>query len=403
MKLIYLALRNLSRNRRRTVITGLAIAFGVAALVILQGMVNGAVQNIIEKNVLSRIAPVQVWKAGYLGADDPLKLSLPQDPSVMERLRSVPEVTAVAPRLDFDGMISNGSEATMVSATAFDPALEYQVCPKRATYFAKGSRALTNEDPAGTLVGKTIAESLGLQVGSTAILQAAGKDGKVNALDIGVVGLLPSMHPAESKRIANVELALAQELLAMPGRITGYVVGIEEVSHADDVAERLRATLGSGYQVTTWKDVDQLGLNRSRMFRAIFGFIAFILFLLVASGITNTVMMSVHERVREIGTLMALGVRRRQIRLLFLFEAALLALASGAIGGAVGASCTWLFARHGISASAPGGDSFILFPQVSSGFVVGIVMATLAGTVMSALYPANRASRLRPVEALRSV
>jgi len=398
-----LASRSLTRNKRRSLVTGIAIGFGVVALVVLQGFVNAAVQSIMENNVLSRVAPIQVFKAGYLGSDDPLKMTLREDPELMNRIRAVPGVTAVAPRLDFDGMLSNGSESTMFAATVFDPALEYKVCPKRATYFAKGGRPLGQDDNNGALVGKAMAESLGLQPGSTVIIQAAGAHPGVNALDLSVVGFLPSGHPAESKRVATVELRFAQELLRMKGSVTEYVVGVGNVKEADEIAQRIRKTLGGAYQITTWKDMDPLAVNRTKMFQVIFGFIAVILFFLVATGIMNTTMMSVHERVREIGTMMAVGVRRRSISLLFLWEAVLLALASAALGAAVGVTIIAYLAIGGIAGGAPGADKVLMFPHVGPAFVVGVMAFTVVGAALSALLPAWKASRLRPVEALRAL
>ena len=397
-----LALRSLTRNKRRSIVTGIAVGFGVIALVVLQGFVNAIIHNVVEQNVLSRVAPIQVFKAGYLGSDDPLKVTLPEDPALLERIRAIPGVTAVAPRLDFDGMLSNGSEATMFAATAFDPALEYKVCPKRATYFAKGGKPLGLDDNNGALVGKTIAESLNLQPGSTVIMQAAGAHAGVNALELSVVGFLPSLHPAEAKRVATVELRFAQELLRMKGRVTEYVVGIGDVKDADQIAVRVRMSLGGGYQVTTWKDLDPLSLNRAKMSQFLFGFIAVILFFLVATGIMNTTMMSVHERVREIGTMMAVGVRRRTITLLFLWEACLLALSSAAIGAAIGGAIIGYFAIHGVAAGAPGGEKALLLPHVGPAFIVGVIAFSVVGSALSALLPAWKASRLRPVEALRA-
>jgi putative ABC transport system permease protein len=290
----------------------------------------------------------------------------------------------------------------MFAATAFDPVREYQVCPKRTSYVAKGSRALGPEDGNGVLVGKGISEALALKPGETVVMQAAGERGNVNALDLSLVGFLPSLHPAESKRLATVELRFAQELLRMKGRVTGYVLGVVELKNVDEVAARVRGALGEGYEVTTWKESDPLSLNRTRMFQAIFGFVALILCLLVATGIMNTSLMSVHERVREIGTMMAVGVRRAQISVLFLWEAVLLALASASVGAGLGLAVIAFFARNGVLGGAPGGEQALIYPHVGPFFLAGVMVFTVVGAVLSAVYPAWKASRLRPVEALRA-
>ena len=123
MRLVLLALRNLTRNKRRTLLTALAIVFGAMAIVLLQGFVNGFIRNNIEAIVMSKLGAVQVYRKGYLGSDDPLKKSMPHDPALMARIRKVPGVVEVAPRIAFDGMVSNGAESTMFVATAIEPDL----------------------------------------------------------------------------------------------------------------------------------------------------------------------------------------------------------------------------------------------------------------------------------------
>jgi putative ABC transport system permease protein len=311
-------------------------------------------------------------------------------------------VTAVAPRLDFDGMLSNGSESTMFLATAIDPSVEYQVCPLRANQVAKGSRPLAPGDARNALLGKTLAESLGARENSTLVMQAAGAHAGTNALDVSVQGFLPLYHPMASKRLATVPLAFAQDLLRMRGKITEYAIGVSDLGRVDQVAASVRSTLGAGHQVTTWKEMDPGTRDRARMIQAILFFIAGVLALLVATGIVNTTMMSVHERVREIGTMLAVGVRRWQVTALFLFEAMMLGLVSAAGGASAGYALIRLLARNGFQGHAPGGDVVTYYPGVGAPFLAVVIVFTVLGAALAAAYPAWKASRLRPVEALRA-
>jgi putative ABC transport system permease protein len=402
MTLLRLALRNLTRHGRRTLITGLAVAFGALAVVVLQAFANGFVKNLVETSVLNKVGAVQVFRRGYLGADDPLAMSFADDPALVARLRAVPGVTAVAPRLDFDGMLSNGSEATMFVATAIDPTLEYRVCPKRATYVSAGSRPLAPGDGRGAIIGKVLVEALGATRGSTLVMQAAGPHAGTNALDVSVLGFLPNTHPAESKRLATVPLPFAQELLRMKGQLTEYVVGVTDLDQVDAVARKVREVVGDGYEVTTWRELDPGTRDRAPLFQYLLDFIAVVLFLLVATGIVNTMMMSVHERVREIGTMLAVGVRRWQVTALFLLEATALGLGSALVGTGAGHGLVRALAPHGLRQAAPGGDLMVLYPSVTVAYLGLVTLATVLGTVLAALYPTWKAARLRPADALRS-
>jgi putative ABC transport system permease protein len=405
LRIIKFALRNVLRNRRRSLVTGLTVFFGAFAIVLLQAFVNGTIRNAVETSVEGKYGAIQVFRQGYIGADDPLAMNFADDPGVVGRIRSVEGVKAVAPRLDFDGMLSNGTESSMFVATAIDPAREYAVCPKRLDDVAPGGTPLREGDMERVLIGKTLAQSLGSKDKGAAnlVMQAAGPHASTNALDVSVSGYLRAQHMSESKRKATVTLAFAQELLRMQSKITEYVVRVNDYEQVDTVAPRIQAALGSDYSVTTWHEVDPVMRDRVKMMKAIMSFVTLTLCLLVVSTIVNTTMMSVLERVREIGTMLAVGVRRRQVASMFLVEAVVLGTASAALGITLGQLLLVAWLSRGISGTMPGGDVTWFYPSVSHTFL-GLALAfAVLGTALAALYPSWRASRLKPVDALRAL
>lgn len=402
MRLLLLASRNLTRNQRRTFITVLAVALGVLASVVLQGLCTAFITSLIEGKVEANLGAVQVFRKGHLEADEPLQRTLPWDPELVARIRRLPGVAAVAPRIDFDGLVSNGAEATMFQATAIDPELEYQVCPKRKEKVSPGSLPLRAGRQGDMLIGKTLAESLGADKGATLIMQAAGPHASTNALDIEVGGFLPSNDFVESRLVATVRMQFAQSLLRMPGLVTSYVIGIGDLEQANKVVLRLRAELGDGYEVTTWADLDPTTKRRVLTVDYAFFLVSLVLCLLAATGIVNTMLMSVYERVREIGTMLSLGVRRWQIQVLFLWEAGMIGLIGAVAGAALGYAIVHLLGRHGIHGHMAGGDTLVIYPRVGLGFLCAVVGFAVVGTTLSGLYPAWKAARLRPVEALRA-
>lgn len=404
MRLIFLALRNLTRNKRRALLTTLAIVVGAAALVVLQGFAKSLLDVMVEIIVLSKSGAIQIHRRGALGSDNPLKQTMPHDPALIARIRAVPGVTAVAPQIGFEGVISNGSEAAVFKALAIDPALEYTVCPKRITNITLGSRPLSAKQghERDALISKSLADSFHAKQGATLVIQSAGPHAPLNALDVEVVGFLPTRHFSESRRQATVTLSFAQDLLAMKGEVTAYIVGVNDLDEVDHIAARLRTELGSDYDVRSWYDLDSRTRETTNNYRYVLVFIAVVLFVLVGAGCINTMLMSVYERVREIGTMLAIGVRRWQIMLLFLWEAVALGLFGGLGGSAAGYLLVCWLGWRGVTLRPPGGELTIIRPHVDFGFLCAVVGFALISTVLAALYPARKAAQLHPVDALRA-
>lgn len=403
-RLIGIALRNVLRNKWRSAVSMIALFIGVGAVVFLQGFTNGFLKAMIEDAVFAKVGAIQIHRTGYVDAEqDPLKLDLADDPALVAKLRAIPGVRAVSRRIAFDGQMTNGSISSMFMATAIDPKTEYEVCPRRREQVAKDSTPLDGKLPNEVLMGDAFAEGLDAKKGATLTITSATQSGASNALDVTVHGMLPVGQIVESKRGVLVTLALAQDLLRMEGRVTEYVLNVEDLDRVEETADLVRKALGDGYQLNTWRDLPQIHDAMQRM-KYVMGFIIIVLALLVASGIVNTVMMSVYERVREIGTMLAVGVRRIQVLWLFLVEAAALGLLGAVPGAAIGWTVLHQFSKGGgIHFPGPGGAAgFIITPFVSVNFIVDAIVLAIIGALMAALYPSWKASRLSPVEALRS-
>jgi putative ABC transport system permease protein len=401
--LLRIALRNVFRNKWRSAISAAAIVVGVAVIVFLQGFANGFLGSVLSDAVDAKVGGVQVHRHGFLDAEqDPLKLDLPADNEVAATIRATPGVVAVTPRITFEGMLSNGNVSTMFSATAIDPRTEYTVCPKRRDNIAPGSQPLDEHADNGALLGKALVESLDAKSGTTLTMLSASQAGASNALDVSVKGFLPSKMIVESKRLATVPLAFAQDLLRMPGRATEFAVRVDDLERADEIAARIKARLGDGYDVQGWRDLAPMVRDAVIRLRIVLITVSIILFLLVLTGIINTMLMNVYERVREIGTMLAVGVHRRQIVALFLFEAAILGLLGALAGAAIGSSVVAWMGRRGLHMTPPGADPQIYYPVVDPSFVALAVAVAVAGALLAALYPSWKASRMRPVDALRA-
>lgn len=402
--LLLLAVRNVARSKARSALTTGAITLGILMTLLLGAFIHGMHRYLIDDTVKASVGAIQVHHKGYFEQRDrqPLKLDLEEGGALEDAMRHVPGVAAITPRLVFSGMVGNGNTATIFMAQGIDPEREKQVLPW-ATQKVSGNR-LSASTPRSTLMSGELATALGATPGASLTLQATTKGGKENVLDVDVAGTLTGSLLAQSKRILYVPLPYAQELLRMRGRATEYVVAVEEGADVDLVAGGLRAALGAEYEVRTWRELQPAVGEVIRIQRAVLLAIGALFLIIAIFGVANTLLMSVLERTREIGTMMAVGVRRGKIAVLFVLEAVVQALLGAAlgVGGAYGLVAL-VVARGGFSIAVDKTQTFTLIPEVAGYQVVIAVVAATVGASLAALSPALRAARLRPVDALRGV
>lgn len=401
-----LALRNVTRSRARALLTIGAIAFGVWMTLALGAFVAGLTNVMVDDMMLGKVGAIQVHRKGYndVKENQPLNLNMDQDGEIAAKIRAVAGVTAVAPRLVFGGLLTNGSQSANYVGVGIDPVLNPKVMPWATKNLLGKSVSAEPDQPATAVMGIELAGALQLEPGSTATLQAATLAEQQNALDLEMGGTVDNGNAFESKRVVVVPLRFAQELLDMPGKITEYVVAVEHREVVPAVAERLRKALGPDYEVQTWADLRTNVADMVAFQRIILGAVGMVFLVIAVIGVVNTMLMNVLERTREIGTMLAVGVRRRVITALFLLEGLLLAVLGSAAGSALAlASVAAMNGAGGIEASAPGATAlYAIYPEMPAWLFAPTIALTLLGTLLAAAGPAWRASRLNPVEALRA-
>jgi putative ABC transport system permease protein len=402
---VRLAVRNVARNRRRSLVTFSAVLLGVTAVLATRGIMDGFMRLMVEDVVLGRTGALQVHPVGYMASVEalPLEPSLPYDEALLTRIQAVPGVTGVSGRLAFSGLVSNGLSQTTFVGRGLDAGREKQAVPRFGFEVRAGGRELATGDYAQVLLGSELARSFKADPSSHVTLAASSPKGRANSMVVVVEGLTESSLPFENKRVATVPLKLAQDLLGMEGRVTEVAVAVADLEEMEKVAQQLRQALGAGYEVHTWQELQPFVRDIIRRQRFVLALISSILFIIILTGIINTMLMSVFERVREIGTMLAVGVRRQQVLGLFLLEAAVLGVAGGVGGVGLGAAIIGLLGVRGIPmASLGSGGPTVIRPELDVGFTGLAFGVAVAGAVLAAAWPAWKASRLDPVDALRS-
>jgi putative ABC transport system permease protein len=361
------------------------------------------------------IGHLQVMEAKALQdqEDQSLQLALPDAEALAAKLRALPEVAEVLPRIQFMGLLTNGGRSVAYLGTAVDPEREPRfmavldhVRDAAAMPGGAGSRWLSPDPGAReVLLGPGLAKSLGASAGSSLTLMATTKDGALNAVDVTVAGLLDQGVKELNDRALVTSLGTAEALLDAEGARSRLSVVLKDPRRLDAGLAAVRQALPAGAAAVGWRDLAAFYKQVRMLYLFIFGFMGLVLFLVVWLATANTLLMSVMERVREFGVLRALGLQPGQLVRLLQWEGA----AIGALGGVLG-----LIAALALRAAANAARIEMPAPPGSAhGYPLHIEAVPLVylGTFLflqltlqvAALYPGLKAAKLRIVEALRHV
>jgi putative ABC transport system permease protein len=397
-----LATRNVLRQRQRSGIALIAIAAGVVALVLAGGFIDWIYWSIRENTIGSRLGHIQVVRPGYFdsGAADPLEYLLPADAVARERIARLPGVEAVAPRLAVTGLVSHGNATLSFFGEGIDPTLEARF--ERFVLIASG-QPLAASEPRGIIVGKGLADNLGLVVGDQVVLVTNRRSGGIHAVEVRVRGLFSSATKAYDDSALRMPIDVARELLGTKGA-NAWVVILDDTGRTDAVAAKIRDIVaGDRLEVVPWYRLADFYNKTVALFSKQMGVLKLIIAVIIILSISNTLMMSVLERTSEIGTMMALGTTRRTILRRFVGEGAVLGVVGGVIGVSTGVAAAFAISAIGIPMPPPPGvaHGFVgeiraTFPLVTDAFVLAV-----ATTLLASFYPAWKASRMIIVDALR--
>lgn len=395
MILVQLALRSAVRNRRRSLISISAIALAVGLLIFARGTTNGLQSLFLGRVLDGQTGAIQVHAKGYKDevGGGPLALVFDQK-DIEQRLAA----TTFAPRIVFPAMIAVGETTLYTLVVAIDPAREYEVCTEKRREIGEGGPVM---GPDQAVISPELRRQLGLSLGSEVTLVSQDREGVLNAVTARAGGFLAD-NPAftTDKKLLFVPLALAQSLLRMDGVITEIAINADPREASTRAAE-LQTTLGDRYEVHAWQVFARFLVDEINNQEVGLSFVIFVFALLAMLGILNTTLMGVLSRTREIGAMMALGVKRRSIIVLVVLEASLLGVVGAALGAGFGVALVQVSHVIGFPLTAPGTvTADYIRPVIGAAYVSSATLAAILCASIAALYPAYRASRLSPVAAL---
>lgn len=406
-KLLRMAWRNVWRNWRRTLIALLAIALGLTALIFMDGLIGGSRQAIYGNAVRLQGGNVQVHAPGYREKAKRLPLlPLTDANAAVQAALAQPQVVAASRRINTGGFSSSREATLPVLISGIEPEQEAPV-GLLAQNIVQG-RYLAADDEDLILIGQAMADRLDVDVGDRITLVGRATHEQMRRRTMTVVGIYDLGLPEAEKRMVYVSLAEAQTLFDLRDQATEVAVALESVGQEETVVAALRAAL-PGYEVASWEELNpemKQSLDVDELFMNIFGLVVL---LIAGVGILNLLLMAVFERTREIGLLAAMGLKRREILVLFLLEGVLIGLLGALAGCVLGGLVVSAVGQIGIELSvAELGEMMALlgdrlYPELQVDLLVERALTVAVIAALASLYPAWRASRREPAEALHYV
>ena len=420
MKFLWnLAKKNLSRSKIRTSISIVAIAFAIFAVVFARGLINGMLESFFENHIHYKAGHIRVIDEEYKLKERLMSLNYTLDGfngkgyrEMSEKIKSVEGVEQVVPRLKFGAMVSLEDELVGMMGWGVDPLeeIKFMGIDKNIT-----EGRMVQEGKKEVVMGAGLLEKIGRGVGEKVTILYTTPFGSFKGSTFQIVGKYQSDIQALNDRLFFLPLGQAQRILEMPDEVTELLLitsnhdkaasvlpGLNELfSQEDESGKYLLQLWNKGY------DLVELFDFAIKMYNSIYIFII----ILACFVLVNTLIMIVNERTREIGMMSALGLKSREILVLFTMEGTIIGILGSAIGTVMGGILTKVFSVVGIdySAALEGMDStdFLMSPiyytvfsleNLVFCFTLGVVIVTIA-----CIIPARKAAKLEPTEALRQI
>ncbi len=401
---LLVALRNLTRNRRRTLTALFIVAVGVISMVLAEGFIQWIFWAMREGTIKFQSGHIQVVRPDYFGkgAANPLAYLLPEGSSIVKKLESTPGVKLVAPRLKATGLISHGETTVSFLAEGVVPEKEAEL--SEALHIINGNN-LSSPNAGEVILGRGLARNLGVKPGDTVALLATASGGGINAIEVTVAGIFNSTNQAYDNSALRLPIAQAQSLLRVQGA-HAWLVLLEETERTDHFLDQFRARYPQDtnrLEFVPWYAHADFYNKTVALFSQQINVLRLIIGLIIVLSISNMLIMNVMERTGEVGTLLAIGLKRKKILQMFATEGILLGLVGGLAGIALGYGLAVLISSVGIPMPPPPGmeRGFTGEIRVTAGLLISAFLIASITTLVAGIYPAWKASRQQIVNALR--
>jgi len=424
LNILKIAVRNLTRFGRRTLLTSSLITLGIVGVLLFIAVTGSFKAIMIGQFTDAMLGHLEVHRKGYVASIDSLPLNLNMQPAMVEKVENVlnkmDAVEAYSERIKLGAMFSNFTETTSIRINGVDPVKEAATTPLLPGRIIEGDKNGALLKPGEILIPTVLARGMKVKVGDTIVLVATNRDGSVNGKTFVVRGILESISGPSGKD-GYITLNDARDLLRLKEpEISEIAIRLKNPAKLDQVDAELSQELsgiagkaaqsgmagkggGSALEVHTWADLSPFA-SIVRMIDLLAVFIKIMMVSIVLISVMNVMVMAVYERIREIGTISAIGTPPGRILSLFLTEGLLLGLGGAALGTAISLAVIYALNVWKVSIHFGMQEAAIkLSPAVSATDVVTIAAMVVIMALLASLQPAWKASRMDPITALGHV
>jgi ABC-type lipoprotein release transport system permease subunit len=403
-----LSMRNITRNPRRTIVVLTAVLIGVWNMVVLGALTRGMEKEMAANAVSNLTASIQIHHPGY--TDDPSVENSMEDPAMVDVVleKNLPAGARFAHRIRVNAVAANARHSTGVTLAGIDPERE-----KNISFIGNAvvdGRYLDPADMNVILVGRAFIKNFETKLGNKVILMSQDRDNTVASMAFRITGVFRADTEAMEKSLVFVPIRAASSMLKMGGAVSETAVKLPDLDlkgrMENRTAQILKIKLGNGFSVKTWRDLIPMikaYLDMNDYFLYIW---YLVVFMAMGFGVVNTTLMAVYERMREFGLMKALGMAPSAIVTSVLLESAVILFMGIVLGNILGCLTVAALGKTGIDLSALSegvemwGMPRILYPEIAAkDILASAAMVMILGLLVS-LYPALKAARVTPVEAM---
>ena len=403
MLLLKMAFRNIFRQRRRTIFTSITIIFGVALAAFSIGWADGTYNNIINLFTKGWLGHIQIYYKDYLDKPSIYKM-IENYKQIGEKISKIKGVENWTPRIFSAGLASLKEKTSGVRIIGIDPRKEDQTTGfhkkiVKGNYFKDG---LKNQ----VLLGKGLANILHAKIGDKIVLVSQGADGSIANDFFNIVGFVSTDDEMYDRNSFYIPLKDTQEFLSLDNSVHEIAVTVKNVKKVKEISKKIVKILhNSEFSVSPWQEFAKDFYKAMKADKGGMWISLFVIILVVAVGVLNTVLMAVLERLREYGLLKALGTRPEDIILLILYETNIIAVFSIIMGSLIALAVNYYFSIHGIELSQSftyGGMNFTkMITEINlRSFTIPAVTVLLTASIVG-FFPALKAAKTDPVKSLR--